>query len=464
MIAMGGSIVLLLAGTEILDWYWIALLAAASLGAGAYRLRKKIPSTYELARRIDRRLKLADTLSTATYFASPEARADEAVCRRQRRDAEELARSVDVRQAVPFTRSRYTYPAIGFAMVAFGLFAVRYAVTRSLSLEPSLVRIAYDTFFGSDTQLAKAQREKQSGGEKQPQLDPGSPDAPDQSDMAPDAVLDSVDTPDVNNPDAANQSKSDSAGQPPDPKGEEQGESTNKDDRSNGNDASNQDNPQNDGATNAKQQNGKQDSKQGAGSENSSLLEKLKDAMANMLNKMRMPQRDGQQSAQNAKDGKQGGRRDKSNQKGTSSQSRSQASDADSQSDQQQSDGDKKQSAESRSSEKSSDKSPSQDSKSGIGSQDGDKAAREAEQLAAMGKISEILGKRSANVTGEVMVEVGSGKQQLKTPWAQRQATHAEAGSEIHRDEVPLMYQQFVQQYFEEIRKTPPASKNPSKQ
>ena len=73
-------------------------------------------------------------------------------------------------------------------------------------------------------------------------------------------------------------------------------------------------------------------------------------------------------------------------------------------------------------------------------------------------------GERSANVTGEVMVEVGSGKQQLKTPWAQRQATHAEAGSEIHRDEVPLMYQQFVQQYFEEIRKTPPASKNPSKQ
>ena len=70
-----------------------------------------------------------------------------------------------------------------------------------------------------------------------------------------------------------------------------------------------------------------------------------------------------------------------------------------------------------------------------------------------MGKISEIIGKRSQNVTGEVMVEVGSTKQQLKTPWAQKQATHVEAGSEIHRDEVPLMYQQFVEQYFEEIRK-----------
>jgi hypothetical protein len=61
------------------------------------------------------------------------------------------------------------------------------------------------------------------------------------------------------------------------------------------------------------------------------------------------------------------------------------------------------------------------------------------------------------------MVEVGSSKQQLKTPWAQRQASHVEAGSEIHRDEVPLMYQQFVQQYFEEIRKSPePATKPPA--
>src|SRR5207244_11759864 len=89
-------------------------------------------------------------------------------------------------------------------------------------------------------------------------------------------------------------------------------------------------------------------------------------------------------------------------------------------------------------------------------------SAREAAELAAMGKISELLGKRAQNVSGEVMVEVGSSKQQLKTPFAQRQTTHAEAGSEINRDEVPLIYQQFVQKSFEEIRK-PPASKTESK-
>jgi hypothetical protein len=66
-------------------------------------------------------------------------------------------------------------------------------------------------------------------------------------------------------------------------------------------------------------------------------------------------------------------------------------------------------------------------------------------------------------VTGEVMVEVASGKQQLKTQYSQRSATHVEAGSQIDRDEVPLAYQQYVQQYFEEIRKLPPGKATKSK-
>ena len=53
----------------------------------------------------------------------------------------------------------------------------------------------------------------------------------------------------------------------------------------------------------------------------------------------------------------------------------------------------------------------------------------EAEQLAAMGKITEIIGKRAANVTGEVTVEVENSNQQLRTPYAQRDAHHAEAVS-----------------------------------
>jgi hypothetical protein len=171
----------------------------------------------------------------------------------------------------------------------------------------------------------------------------------------------------------------------------------------------------------------------------------------------KMTQKDAPQTS-NSKSGQQGGQPDKSSQKNAKSEKSSPNPDNEAKGEQQQGDGGDQKQAASGASEKGSDAQAQPDSKSGIGSSDGDKSAREAAQLAAMGKISELLGKRAQNISGEMMVEVGSSKQQLKTPWAQRQTTHVEAGSEIHRDEVPLMYQQFVQQYFEEIRKTPDAS------
>jgi hypothetical protein len=455
-IAMGGAIVLMLIGTSLLEWYWIAVLAVASLAAGLYRLRGKIPSEYRLAQRIDWKMNLADALSTATYFEDE----DKPICAQQRHSAEEIARTIDPRIAVPFTRSRFAWPAAGLALVACGLFAFRYAVTGTMSLEPSLVKMAYDTFFGNSPQkqLAKNNIRKQAIDPNSP-LDPGNPDAPTtQQDQTPDSQLQTVETPDVNNSAAADQSKEAAKGEKSSPddtqgdngeKGEKGEQSANQDDKGN------QD--KKDGQKGEKSKEGKQDAKnQNANNENSSMLDKLKDAMANMLNKMKSTPPKEAQSAQNSQDSKSGsqekGQKSAQNQKGSQSDSQ----DADAQSDQQQQQGDKseqKQSANAKSGDKSQDKNNSPDAKSGIGSSDGDKAAREAEQLKAMGKISEILGKRAQNVTGEVMVEVGSTKQQLKTPWAQKQATHVEAGSEIHRDEVPLMYQQFVQQYFEEIRK-----------
>ena len=92
-----------------------------------------------------------------------------------------------------------------------------------------------------------------------------------------------------------------------------------------------------------------------------------------------------------------------------------------------------------------------------MGKEEGSKELRDAEQLAAMGKISEIIGKRAANMTGEAMVEVRSSREQsLKTPYTAREATHSEAGGEIHRDEIPMMFQSYVERYFEQVRKAPP--------
>src|ERR1700730_6517300 len=58
-IAMGGAILLLLTGTSLLEWYWIALIAVASLTFGLYRFRGRVPSEYRLAQRIDWNMNLA---------------------------------------------------------------------------------------------------------------------------------------------------------------------------------------------------------------------------------------------------------------------------------------------------------------------------------------------------------------------------------------------------------------------
>ena len=94
-----------------------------------------------------------------------------------------------------------------------------------------------------------------------------------------------------------------------------------------------------------------------------------------------------------------------------------------------------------------------------MGSQDGEKKIRQAEQLAAMGKISEIIGKRAATVTGEATVEVKSTSQQIRTPYAQRGVQHSQGGAEINRDEVPVALQAYVERYFEHVRKQAPAKK-----
>jgi len=90
---------------------------------------------------------------------------------------------------------------------------------------------------------------------------------------------------------------------------------------------------------------------------------------------------------------------------------------------------------------------------SGAGNRDGSKDLKLAEQLAAMGKISEIIGKRNANITGEATIDVQNTSQQLRTNYQDRQAQHAQAGAEINRDEVPVALESYVQQYFEQVRK-----------
>ena len=451
VIGMAAVILLLLAGTQILDWYWPVLVVAVSLGVGIYRLRKSLPTPYKLSQEIDKRLGLADSLSTAVHFAAHPDPAREAVCEVQRRDAELVAQRVNLQEALPPSRSRYLLPAAGLVLVAFGLFAVRYAVTGSLSLEPSLFKIAYDSFFGPPTQVAKNQAKRLNMA--QSPFDPGNPDAQSTAtDQQPEDLLNSQDS-----KDATNSQGDDNAKQAADKDGDKNDGNADKQ----GKDQGDKDGKQGDkGSKDGKDSAGNKD-KEGGGQDkqgnpnDSGVLDKIKDALANMLNKMKP--NSAQNSPQNGKNqpNDKGEKADKGDKADKQPDSQNAGAEANPESNQ---NGDQKNAEDAKASSQPS-KPSSQESNSGAGSKDGDKAAKDAKALEAMGQISEILGKRSATVTGEMMVEVGQTKQTLKTPWADRQASHTESGGEIHRDEVPLMFQPFVERYFEEIRKSPPAAK-----
>jgi len=67
-VTSAGVLVLLIVGTQILNWPWLVFLFLGSLAFGAVRSLRRLPSRYETAQRVDHFLSLKDTISTAFFF------------------------------------------------------------------------------------------------------------------------------------------------------------------------------------------------------------------------------------------------------------------------------------------------------------------------------------------------------------------------------------------------------------
>ena len=424
---LAGVTVILLAGTDVLGWYWAVASALVALAAGLFLSRKRVPTIYQAAQKVDARLRLADTLSTAAYFLASPGDAEASIRESQRLQAESMAMQVDLKLALPYHRPRATYPALSLALAVAGVFVLRYAAQGSFDPKSSLVKSAYNTLFQPPLKQ-QAQAGETPGDPSQP-ADGEKSDDRKNSDFAGDPKFDpSIPNAgeDKKQSEQAKQDKEESGGQ-------------DKQDAKAG-DAS-------PSAQNQKQDSDKQEgNKNGNANQDPSMVDKIKQAVSDLLNKMKSQP---QQNADNSK-----GQQDQSDQQ--PGQEGQQDNDAQGEGKESQA----AQNADAKSEGNNGKSKPSQDQQSGVGSNDGEKAIKDAAALKAMGKISELIGKRSENVKGAMMVEVGQTKQTLTTPQLQRAAgTHAEAGSQIHRDEVPAIYQQYVQQYFEQVHKAIPAAK-----
>jgi hypothetical protein len=458
---LGGVVLLLLLGTQILDWRWLVALPAGMLGYGVFAILRRLPGLYATAQLIDRRLGLADTVSTALYFgtSADERRSTSWMREAQLAQAERVAERVDARKAVPFKAPRALYAAGLLAFIATSLFALRYGLERRLDLRPPLASILLHSFDGNGAQVASLQK-KRPGAKRSPleealglSTDDGSARSAGELDGAPDSALDTAGIPDTDN---SKKGKSEASAKGNTPAGEAtEGEPAEGESADNGAEGQNGAEGKQGGAQ-QKQGDASAGNDSNASSGNSSsLVSKLRDAMSNLLSRMKQqPQGGGsqQQSAMN-QNGQQAGQKG-SGQKGRPGQGKQQGGkDADSQEGEQGQDAENAQNAQGRGAGQSADDQASKQPGSGIGKQDGSKDVKLAEQLAAMGKISEIIGKRSANVTGDVTVEVQSSSQQLKTAWVQQSASHGNASGEINRDEVPVELQTYVRRYFEQVRK-----------
>lgn len=453
--ALAALILLLILGTEVLDWYWAVLIPVAAVGVAVYRIRKRLPSLYLSAQIVDRRMNLADSLSTAVFFSSPEGNhAQPDICRSQREQAERSATGVDVRRAVPYRLPRTAYALACLAVVASSLFALRYGLTRRLDLGQPIARILQQALGLDAPQNASNPPRKNLTLPDNRNEDGHSPLAADQPANDPglqpgDPLDENSDQQSAARQEAKNSKDADAQ------QGSQDGEQGQGDPRaSDQQNASNASNAEKDGKD---QQAGSQDSN--GSSNSSSLLSKMKEAVQNLLSSMKQQpagsnsqQQQQNQSAQNSnqKGQQNAGKQNKKGEK-ASGQAGGEEQDPDLSSESQQAE---------NTPGKGDDAQPSNKQPGGgIGSRDGSKDVKQAEQLAAMGKITQIIGKRSANLSGEATVEVQSSVQQLRTAYSDRNAQHADAGSEIGRDEIPAALENYVQQYFEQVRKDPQTKK-----
>jgi hypothetical protein len=469
---MGGAVLLLLTGTQLLDWRLVGALCIVGFGAAIYRTLRRVPSVYKVAMLVDARTGLHDALSTAYFFLDPgkSAKLSADVVAVQRSTAESMIPAVNLETAIPFQFPRAVYAMGVLGLVASSLFAVRYGTSKQLDWKAPISQLIIESLGLKDPEAKTlAKNQKPRDGKAVESLDdagnplPRSQDKKGDLDASPATSMDNPGDPDPNNEKAETGST-----KPGDGKGEatEQADQSEGDKGDTATPAAGKNAADNPSGSQDGQQQGEQSAGKQNSANNSSLLSKMKEAMSNLLSKAK-PQAN-QANGQKQNSGQQGSQKAQSQQSGEKgAQDQSQKGDgkenADSQQGQQAGESDDSQDSQGKGSGKNSDQQSAAQPGSGIGKQDGAKDVKAAEQRAAMGKLSEIIGKRAANVSGEMMLDNQSGPQQLKTNYTTNSATHSAAGGDVNRDEVPVALQGYVQQYFEEVRKAERAAPAASK-
>lgn len=457
-IALLGPLLIAVFGTDWLPVGLIAVFAAAGLLAGGYRWSRMRPSRYGVAQRIDSAWKTDDQISTAYYFARHPSEAGPLV-RFQREQAVPLAASGDLAAALPLEVPRTGYAFAAMLLMFFVVLGVRYGTQSSFSLQPPLVPIEAPALFagaGHELRREDASEVKSPGEEPAQSLRKENELGKSPETAEPEPVPDAVDgeaptgdalgegssaLPEVEGLSIDDEFGDELAGGPGEGgEGQEDSEWADPSQQSREGDPDAEAGSQEQGAENEA---------------SNDLLSRLEDAFRNMLSSFNMDppsgsepgDSSGQQSGQpSPAEGAQSGREaaaeaPDSGQGGADAES---AGGAAPEAPQELTQGD--------SGSESSAASPEGSSISSAGSKDGSKELSAAEQMQAMGELSELYQQRAEDMSGEVLIETEAVPQQLRTPYSPTAAGHRDPGGRVSRDEIPYAYRRYVQKYFETLR------------
>jgi hypothetical protein len=428
-------VLLLIFGTRHLAWWMIVLFAGVSAAFGACCVWRRRPDAYTTAIRVDHSANLHDALSTALFFSGNDEGAEE-FRRSQREQAEIAADAVILNQAVPFVVPRAVYAMAALGLLASVIVGLRSHLGLGLNPHSSITEALFQDHVASHPeQESRKSDSKQQMQETQAllaRLGAKITDSklPSEDQEGIDKALDQALQANLPTEDRRRGTRSSDDGR----RMLAQGDPVEFAEPEPGTNSSS---PAKDSASTG-----------ATPSQHEGLLSKLRQAVAKLLPKSNLTE-DSSSDAQEIPHQQQGEAKVTGDEPGPGkdkpmpgdSMSAAMQGQANSQ-------------AQSGQKGKLTSNEEQKGQGSGIGSQDGLRAHREAEQLKAMGKIVEIIGKRAATVSGEMTVEAQSGgNQRLHTAYTNTAASHGETDGDVTRDEIPLAVQPYVRKYFEQIRK-----------
>ena len=185
-----------------------------------------------------------------------------------------------------------------------------------------------------------------------------------------------------------------------------------------------------------------------------SLLDKLKQAFENMIETFDMAStqsgepgnEDGEPSTEKSAEGGETG-------EGESDMPGEQAAGAEMEGGEQTDQAGDSSEAPGRGGEDANEQPGSGENASAAGSNEGSKELAEAEQMQVMGELEELLMERAENMTGEVTIETRFAEQSAAVPFNSRTPGRSDRGGDVSRDEIPPDYREYIQNYFEVLRK-----------